>query len=72
MIWAYSGTEKALRRPIFTIYFFIGISIYKDFGISFDENINRINGFVWLKYLFVKLGINIDLSLFVNNLPNLV
>ena len=63
--------SKIFIFSIFTIYFFIGISIYKDFGISFDENINRINGFVWLKYLFVKLGINIDLSLFVNNLPNL-
>ena len=43
--------SKIFIFSIFTIYFFIGISIYKDFGISFDENINRINGFVWLKYL---------------------
>ena len=34
---------------IFLIYFIIGVNIYKDYGISFDENINRDNGFVSLK-----------------------
>ena len=43
---------------IFLIYFIIGINIYKDYGISFDENINRDNGFVSLKYIFEKIGIN--------------
>ena len=40
---------------IFLIYFIIGINIYKDYGISFDENINRDNGFVSLKYIFEKM-----------------
>ena len=56
---------------IFLIYFIIGINIYKDYGISFDENINRDNGFVSLKYIFEKIGINADLSEFVVDIPNL-
>jgi len=56
---------------IFLIYFIIGINIYKDYGISFDENINRDNGFVSLKYIFEKIGINADLSKFVVDIPNL-
>ena len=56
---------------IFLIYFIIGVNIYKDYGISFDENINRDNGFVSLKYIFEKIGINADLSKFVVDIPNL-
>ena len=57
---------------IFLIYFIIGVNIYKDYGISFDENINRDNGFVSLKYIFEKIGINADLSKFVVDIPNLI
>ena len=35
----------------FTIYLIIGLIIYRDFGISFDENLHRINGFIALKYI---------------------
>ena len=34
-------------------------------------NINRDNGFVSLKYIFEKIGINADLSKFVVDIPNL-
>ena len=56
---------------VFIVYFFFGITIYKDFGISFDENINRINGFVTLKYIFNLVNSNFDLNTFIANLPNL-
>ena len=55
---------------VFFIYFIIGLNIYQDYGISFDENINRVNGFVSLNYIFEKIGINIsDFSKFVIDLP---
>ena len=63
--------SKILIFLFLAIYLLSGIFIFKDYGISFDENINRFNGFVSLKYIFQKLGVDINLSLFVNNLPNL-
>ena len=63
--------SKILIFLFLAIYLLFGIFIFKDYGISFDENINRFNGFVSLKYIFQKLGVDINLSLFVNNLPNL-
>ncbi len=37
----------------FSIYFFIGLLIYKDFGIGIEEHFQRKNGFYWLKqFLF--------------------
>ena len=54
---------------VFFIYFIIGLNIYQDYGISFDENINRVNGFVSLNYIFEKIGINADFSKFVIDLP---
>ena len=53
----------------FVIYFFLGVNIYKDFGISFDENINRTNGFVSLNYIINLFNLNIDLSPFYKNIP---
>jgi len=35
----------------FVLYFVLGISIYKDFGISWDEPTSRLNGMVNLKYI---------------------
>ena len=59
--------SKILIFLFLAIYLLSGIFIFKDYGISFDENINRFNGFVSLKYIFQKLGVNINLNLFVNN-----
>ena len=56
---------------IFLVYFIIGLMIYKDYGISFDENINRDNGFVSLKFIFEKFGINADLTKYLINIPPL-
>ncbi len=63
--------SKILIFLLLAIYLLFGIFIFKDYGISFDENINRLNGFVSLKHIFEKFGININLNLFINNLPNL-
>ena len=53
------------------ILLIIGISIYKDFGISIDEKINRLNGLVNLKFLFNLFSFNhFDDKLF-KNIPDL-
>ena len=36
----------------FLLFFIVGFNVYKDYGISIDEDNTRINGFVGLKYLF--------------------
>ena len=35
----------------FVIYFFVGLSIVDDFGISIDEEFQRYSGFYWLCYV---------------------
>ena len=46
---------------IFLIFFVIGLNVYKDYGISFDENLHRENGRLY--YYFLKgFFINLDLS----------
>ena len=55
----------------FILYFIIGILIYKDYGISFDENINRTNGFVTLKYIVQLFNLDINLNSFHKNIPNI-
>lgn len=35
----------------FSIIFIIGLAIYKDYGISVDEEFHRMMGFYWLKYI---------------------
>ena len=36
----------------FIIYFIIGLSIYKDFGVGIEEHFQRQNGFYWLNHFF--------------------
>ena len=40
-----------------TIYFLIGILIYKDYGIGIEEHFQRQNGFYWLKEISSLLGL---------------
>lgn len=35
----------------FLIYFFIGLAVYKDYGLSWDEPTNHMNGMVTIKYV---------------------
>ena len=43
--------QKKFFHFVFLIYFFIGISIVKDYGISIDEEFQRFSGFYWLCYV---------------------
>ena len=36
---------------LFTIYFFLGIFLVKDYGITVDEEFHRYSGLYWLNYI---------------------
>ena len=63
---------------IFTIYFFVGLFIYKDYGIGIEEHFQRQNGFYWLSYLLtftnfenLKEIVNIKYQSILYNNPDL-
>ena len=58
--------DKYFNIFLFTILIFIGLILYKDYGISIDEKINRYNGLVNLKYLFEFFSIPTSNDLFKN------
>ena len=43
---------------LFTIYFITGLSIFRDYGISVDEEFQRYSGFYWLNYILQFLPFN--------------
>jgi len=49
--------EKLLPFLIFSVFFIIGINIYDDYGISWDEYNERIGGFVSLNFVRETLSI---------------
>ena len=53
----------------FLIFFFLGINIYQDYGISIDEDNTRTNGFVGLKYIYDLFEINY--TSVISNFPNI-
>ena len=42
---------KYFLLAFFIIYFFIGSFVYKDYGITTDEEFQRYSGFFWLEYI---------------------
>ena len=36
---------------LFAIYFFLGIFLVKDYGITVDEEFHRYSGLYWLNYI---------------------
>lgn len=54
---------------LFFILFVAGFNIYKDYGISIDEDNTRINGFVGLRYIYDTFGFKYDGIL--NNFPKI-
>lgn len=63
---------------LFLIYFFIGLSIYKDFGLGIEEHFQRSSGFYWLNYILqftdyelIKNEVNLKISEIQNLHPNL-
>ena len=46
----------------FLLYLLVGLFIYKDYSISFDEEVHRENGFISLKYILDFFLISFDFS----------
>ena len=66
--------KKKIFLFIFFIYFFIGISIVEDYGISIDEEFQRFSGFYWLSYVLEFLpfdNVRIDALNKLNNIQGL-
>ena len=63
--------EKYFNIFLFTIFIFVGLIIYKDYGISIDEKISRYNGLVNLKYIFDFFSISINNELLFDNVESL-
>jgi len=55
----------------FFFYFIIGILITKDYPVTPDEPLHRINVFISLKYIFNFFLIDFKSNIFFDNLPNL-
>ena len=53
-------TEKKIIVFLLISIFVIGASIFKDYGISWDERISRSNGFFSLRYIYTLLGIEFN------------
>jgi surface polysaccharide O-acyltransferase-like enzyme len=41
---------KIITATYFSIFLFIGILTFKDYGFNIDEKFQRLNGFYWLNY----------------------
>ena len=62
---------KLFIVSFFILYFLIGTLIFKDYGFSTDETLNRMSGFISLNYIVDKLNLNLELGQFAQSLPNL-
>ena len=51
MIKRENNISKKISFLLFLIFFFVGILTFKDYGISVDEEFNRLSGFYWLNYI---------------------
>jgi len=58
-------------KLFFIFYFCVGLFIYKDYNITPDEPLHRVNGFISLKYILDLFSININLSDFVESIPSI-
>ena len=58
MLSFFNNKKNLLTFIFFLTLFFLGYTIYDDYGISIDEDNTRINGFVSLKYLYDFFDIN--------------
>ena len=57
---------------IFILYFFAGLSIVKDFGLSIDEPFHRTNGYYWYLNIVKKFSSDYELiNLLKNKLENM-
>ena len=47
----YNKQNNLILFTVFSTYLFVGVFIFKDFGIGIEEHFQRKNGFYWLSYL---------------------
>jgi hypothetical protein len=57
---------------IFILYFFVGITIYKDYGISWDEGTERFSGIVNTKVILQTINKDLPKKFFEEKLSNSV
>ena len=50
--------QKQITFSLFTIFLLTGILIFKDYGISTDEDFHRLVGFYWLNYVLSFTNLN--------------
>ena len=62
---------KYFSIALFVIYFFLGLIIFNDYGITTDEEFQRFSGFFWLKYVLSFTHFE-ELKALVENKLNLI
>ena len=64
-----TGKDKKISKNIiyflFSIFFFIGLFTFADYGIGIDDKWHRLNGFYWFNYILSFTELN-DLKVLVN------
>ena len=60
--------DKVIITLFFLSFLLVGFFLYKDYSISLDEDLNRLNGLVSLKYIFKKIG---SISYFEQRFPDI-
>ena len=63
--------DKLILYIFFSVYLVVGLIIYKDYGISFDENLHRQSGFISFQYIINFFSIPLDLSDTIDSIPDL-
>src|SRR5262245_34831895 len=64
-------TRTVLVPLFFVVLFVTGLIVYRDYGISWDEPINRYNGEVSAAYINEKLNYALAPKEVTRDLPNL-
>ena len=62
---------KIFLPIFFVVYLFVGLLIFKDYGITTDEEFQRFSGFYWLKYVLGFTPFD-DLELLVDRKIDLI
>ena len=63
--------NNLLLYIFFSIYLIIGLIIYKDYSISFDEDLHRMNGFISFQYILNFFSIPYDLNEVIRDIPDI-
>ena len=63
--------NNLLLYIFFSVYLIIGLIIYKDYSISFDEDLHRMNGFISFQYILNFFSIPYDLNAVISDIPDI-